>query len=455
MNPLKKLSRLPLLALAVLLCAACAKKQAPVVEADLDAAEVTLRVLNYYDMSSPYSAEDTRRIWDAFTRANPNITIVKEDLFNEPFYQKVDTAAETGELPDVIYAWPSGRSGALHAGGLLKDLAALAEKDELAAAYSPAALDPLAQSAGYLGIIPLSLASSHAFFVNNEVLRDAGLSPARTYGELKAQVPLLREKGYDTVIMGNQDAWVMQSCLFSLVAGRFGGEGWERKILGGEALFTDGDFTDALGFVSTLYADGVLTGALMALDYDRVLGQFADNRAAYFIDRDRRVTGFTTDASTGEALIPVERQRDFGITVFPEIPGTRLGNSSSVDVGPGWGMRADLPAGSAEEWAAWKLIKWLSGREVQAWLVETGRILTPSRTDIDTAGLDVEPLLKAAARLNHEDDAGTAVIGTVFHSDVYTPINDGLQELGAGSRSPDQVARAIQRTFEAWQAIRR
>jgi raffinose/stachyose/melibiose transport system substrate-binding protein len=100
------------------------------------------------------------------------------------------------------------------------------------------------------------------------------------------------------------------------------------------------------------------------------------------------------------------------------------------------------------------LIKWLSGREVQSWLLESGRILTPTRTDIDTAGLDLEPLQKAIGRLNHEYGAGTVVIGAVFHSDVYTPINDGLQELGTGSRSPDQVTRAIQRTFEAWQRLR-
>jgi raffinose/stachyose/melibiose transport system substrate-binding protein len=442
------------LVLAALLCTACAKKQAETVKEDLDNVEVTLRVLNYYDMTSPYAAEDARRIWDAFTEANPKITIIKEELFNEPFYQRVETYAAEGELPDVIYAWPSGRSEALHTQGHLKDLGPLAEKDNLAAAYSPAALDPQEQSAGFLGILPVSLSSSHALFVNNEALRDAGLSPAKTYDELKAQVPVLREKGYDTIIMGNQDTWVMQFCLFSLIAGRFCGEGWDRRILSGEAAFTDSDFTDALGFVSTLYNDGVLSRDLMAVNYNSVISQFADNKAAYFIDRDRRVSAFTTDPATGEALIPPERQSDFGITVFPEIPGTKLGNSSSVTIGPGWGMRADIPAGSAEEWAAWKLIKWLSGREVQAWLIESGRVLTPTRTDVDTAALNLEPLQKAAARLNLEYSAGTALIGEVFHSDVYTPINDSLQELGVGARTSDQAARSIQRSFEAWKASR-
>jgi raffinose/stachyose/melibiose transport system substrate-binding protein len=438
MNHVKKLA---ILALAALLCAACTRKQSAAAAEDaLDNVEVTLRVLNYYDITSPYNAEDTTRIWDAFAAANPKITVIREELFNEPFYQKAETYAAEGELPELIYAWPSGRSEALHTQGFLKDLGPLLEKDKLASSYSQAALDIQGQSGGFLAVIPVSITSSHAFFVNNEVLRDAGLSPARTYDELKAQVPLLREKGYDTVIMGNQDSWVMQYCLFSLIAGRFGGEGWERKILSGEAKFSDSEFTDALSFVSTLYADGVLTRDLMAVDYDSAVKLFADNKAAYFIDRDRRISDF-----------PAERQDDIGITVFPEISGAKLGNSSSVTIGPGWGMRADIPAGSPEERAAWKLIKWLSGREVQSWLLESGRILTPTRLDIDTDSLDSGPLQKAIARLNHEYGAGTAVIGAVFHSDVYTPINDSLQELGVGSRTPDQAAGSIQRAFENWQ----
>jgi hypothetical protein len=42
----------------------------------------------------------------------------------------------------------------------------------------------------------------------------------------------------------------------------------------------------------------------------------------------------------------------------------------------------------------------------------------------------------------------------VFHSDVYTPINDGLQEIAMGARTPQQVALITQRSFELQQANR-
>ncbi|MDR2054023.1 MAG: extracellular solute-binding protein, partial [Treponema sp.] len=218
---------------------------------------VEVRVLNYLDLTIANSAQEITEVWDKFSQNHPEIKVVREDLFNEPFHNKVEAYAAAGQLPDVVYAWPSGRSTTLHTQHLLKDLTPLVQKDGLISVMLPGALNPNAQGAGYVGILPRAMTSSHAFYVNNEVLADAGLQPAKTYAELKAQVPVLRAKGYQTVLMANQDTWVMQSCLFSLIAGRFGGAGWEQGILNGQAKFTDPDFVKALEFVRTLYDDGV------------------------------------------------------------------------------------------------------------------------------------------------------------------------------------------------------
>lgn len=231
----------------------------------------------------------------------------------------MESYAAGGNLPDVMYAWPSGRSTTLHTKNLLKDLLPLVERDGLVDSYIPLVLDPSQQVAGYMGILPSGVTASHTFYANLEVLKDAGLEPAKTYSELVAQVPVLAEKGYDTVLMPNQDTWVMQSCLFSMIAGRFCGEGWEQKILNGEAKFTDPDFVAALNFVKKLYDDKVINPSTLAVGYGEGPGLFATNTAAYYVDGDWRMGAFITDASTGEALITPERQENFLITVFPEI----------------------------------------------------------------------------------------------------------------------------------------
>jgi raffinose/stachyose/melibiose transport system substrate-binding protein len=413
---------------------------------------VELRVLNYLDMTSANSQGEVTQVWDAFSKANPDVRIIREDLFNEPFHQKVEAYAAAGQLPDVIYAWPSGRSTTLHTQHLLKDLTPLIQKDGLTSALLPGAVDPTAQGAGYVGILPRAITSSHAFYINTEVLKDAGLTPAKTYSELKAQVPVLKAKGYDTVLMANQDDWVMQSCFFSLVAGRFGGPGWEQKILSGQAKFTDPDFVKALAFIKTLYDDGVISKATLTTDYGTVVGQFATNKGAYMIDGDWRIGAFITDKSTGQALISPDRQSNIQITVFPDIEGAKLNKSTSGILGTGWGINASIPSGSAKEDAAWRLVKWLSGKEIQTFLLETGGISTPTRTDINVGGLVLEPMQKAGGNLGSQYTTTTVVIDGVFAGEVYTPINEGLQAIGMGTQTPEQVAQAAQRAFDAWKA---
>ncbi|MDR3114985.1 MAG: extracellular solute-binding protein [Treponema sp.] len=444
------LGMIPFIALA-----ACSKKAGDAQARSADA-RIEIRVLNYLDLTSANSADEISRVWEAFDKANPDIRVIREDLFNEPFHNKVEAYAAAGQLPDVLYAWPSGRSTTLHTQKLLKDLSPLVQGEgSLVTEFLPLALEPASQGGGYMAILPRAVTSTHAFYINTEVLVDAGLMPAQTYDELKAQVPVLKAKGYDTVLMANQESWVMQSCLFSLVAGRFCGEGWEQRILAGTAKFTDPDFLNALAFIKTMYADGVLSQATLSTDYGSVVGQFGTNKGAYLIDGDWRVGAFITDKSTGQAVISPERQEKIRITVFPNIPGAKLNQSTSGILGTGWGMNANIERGSAKEAAAWRLIKWLSGKEIQTWLLETGSIATPTISTIDANSLSMEPMQKAISNLGTQYTAATAVIDGVFHSDVFNPLNDGLQELGLGSKTPDQVAREVQQAFDNWKNANR
>jgi raffinose/stachyose/melibiose transport system substrate-binding protein len=425
----------------------CKKKEAA---GSAQAGAVSLTVLNYYDMTAASAADELDVVWAAYDKISGGVKIVREDLFNEPFHNKVEAYAAAGQMPDVVYAWPSGRSTTLHTQRLLKDLGPLVARDNLAAYMVPTALDPSQQASNFIGELPRAITSSHAFYVNNEVLRAAGLTPAKTYDELKAQVPILRAKGYDTVLMANQDTWVMQSCFFSMIAGRFGGEGWDQKILSGQTKFTDPGFVNALAFIKALYDDGVISKATLTTDYGSVVGQFATNKGAYLIDGDWRIAAFVTDKTTGDAAISAERQKNIDITVFPDIASAVLNKSTSGILGTGWGINAAIPAGSAKEEAAWNLVKWLSGKEIQTWLLENGGISTPTVTTIDTSALTLEPMQVAGVNLAKQYTSTTAVIDGVFAGEVYTPLNDGLQELGMGSKTPQQVAAAVQAAFDAW-----
>jgi len=431
--------------------------ESPSPEVNVDTDEVIeLTVLNYLDLSGPSALQDIEVIWNAFEEAHPNIKLIREDEFEESFHNKVEAYAAAGTLPDVMLCWPSGRSTTLHANHLLKDLGPLVARDGLASFFTPVSLDGSQQAAGYLAMIPMGATATNAFLINHEILDECGLQPAKTYSELVAQVPVLKAAGYQTILMANQSTWVMQSCLFSAVVGRFMGEGWDEKILAGQTDFMDPDFIAALDFIKMMYDDGVISKDTIAIDYGEGPGLFANNTAAYFVDGDWIIGNFLTDPTTGEALIDPERQNNFSVTVFPEIdrPGVKFNRSNSVVLATGWGMNADLEDGSAKLEAAWELVKWLVGKEAQTHLLATGGSGSTSRTDIDFASISMEPLQIALANMGNDYDIATVVVDGSFEGPVHEPINDGLQAIGLGLQTPQQVAEVVQAAYEEWKATR-
>lgn len=405
--------------------------------------QITLTVLNYFDLTAPNASREITEIWEEFERRNPHITVVREDLFNEPFHHKTEAYAAAGTLPDVIYMWPGGRSTTLHTKKLVKDLTPFIE--EVRHEFSEAALMP--QAGGYLAMIPTTITASHAMYVNKGLLDSLGLEVPKTYEELVAMVPVLRDAGLDVVLMGAQDDWVIQSCLFSMIVGRLVGDAKMDEIIAGKAKFTDPEFVGALEFYKRLYDDGVLHRKIMNTTYGEVNGLFAAGRAPFLIDGDWKTGNFLTDPDTGEALIPVDQQPNFIMTVFPAIPNEINSKSSSTVAGVGYGMNANIPAGSAKEKAAWELIKWLNSKEAQTLRLETGGT-TPSRVDVTSDNL--EPLVQERLAFYGKIEVGTYVLDNVLAGDVYGPLNVGLQEIGLGLATPEEVAQRVQDAFDQW-----
>ena len=412
--------------------------------------KTTLNLLYYLEATNPTYVTDGNWVVSEFERLNPDVTIQRENLFSEPYHDKLRAYAASGNLPDVAYVWPSGRTGYLQDQKLLKDLMPFVQRDNLTSVFQAYALDPAQQQGGYLGMIPISSTATNTFWYNLEVLNDCGLQPAKTYAELKAQVPVLRAKGYDTVLMGAMDDWVIQSCLFSMVAGRFCGVGWDERIFGGTAKFTDPDFVAGINFIKIMFDDGVLNRNILGIDYSEVPGLFASNKYAYMIEGSWRVGPFITDPDTKQALISPERQKNIKIALFPDIDGVKINQSNSTILGSGYGMSSANPAGSAKEDAAWRLVKWLTGKECQARWLEHGLFSAPSRSDINLAAMPFEPLQLEMMNLKWTYD--TIVIDGPFGGIIEDECNVGMAEIGMGLKTPQQVAQDLQRAYDAWKA---
>lgn len=236
-----------------------------------------------------------------------------------------------------------------------------------------------------------------------------------------------------------------------MIVGRLVGDEKLHEIIRGEAKFTDPEFVNALEFYAQMYKDGVLDRKIMNINYSEVNGLFASGRAPFMIDGDWKTANFLTDVTTGEALIPVDQQPNFKMTIFPAIPGEITKKSSSGVVGTGYGMSSKIPDGSPKEAAAWELIKWLQSKEVQTMRLETAGTI-PSRIDVTSD--NIEPLVVERIRYYDDIEVYTEVLDNVLEGEVYLPLNVGLQEIGLGLATPMEVAERVQEALEAWRAKR-
>ncbi len=412
------------------------------------AGQTTLTFLYYIDATQAGYAED-QAIWAKFVAENPDIKLVKEELFDQAFHEKVAAYVAAGTLPDVMFMWPSGRSTALHEKKLVKDLTPLLGKEFLSN-FVPAAIDPNNQKSRMLAELPQSVTYTTTMYTNTGLLKDNGLAQPASYADLKAMVPKLRAKGIQTVLMANKDTWVMQSCLFSTITGRLLGDSWVDSALAGRASFTDQAFVDALGFVDRMYRDGVISRETIQLAYGEGPALFAEGKAAFLVDGDWRQGAFLTDSSTGTALIPPQRQAtDFAFTNFPAIPGEKNPGIVSAIVGVGLGISASVPEGSDREKAAVRLLKYYYSPEVQKIKLETGAYI-PSRKGVTSD--KIEPFTGMMPQYYASIDKTCYVLDGVLDVDVYTPLNNGLQEIGLGAKTPQQAAAEVQKALEAWRA---
>lgn len=408
---------------------------------------ITLTVLDYQDFTAPGTYDDNKYIWDAFEDAHPNIRIRRETLFNEPFHQRTEYYAASGCMPDVFYMWPAGRSSVIHDYKLAKDLTPFLKKEGIYDDYAPICLIPSLQKSGYVAEIPFGITVTHCMFANTKLLAQLGLKPAKTYEELKKQLPVLQAAGKDLIIMANNDDWVMQSCLFSMVLGRLAGADWANDIYSGKAKFTDAPFLKAVEMIETMYKDGVISQKSLSSYYGNVPSLFASGQGAYLIDGDWRSGAFMTDASTGEALISPSKQRtDFELMEFPILPGEII-HSNSGTLGVGYGMSSSLKPGSKKEAAAWELIKWLSGPEMQQRRLDTGASFPSLRKGINYSNR--EPIVKKRADFYTNTSTLTPVFDSVFSFSVAGVLNIKLQELGKGLCTPMDVCTAVQEAYDS------
>jgi raffinose/stachyose/melibiose transport system substrate-binding protein len=404
--------------------------------------KTTLRFLYYIDASQAGYAED-QQFWQKFKDANPDIDLQMEILFSQAYHQKLGAYIAAGQMPDVVYMWPGLRdsSATIHNQKLTWDLRDALGKDYLSS-FLPTALDPNQQASKQVLELPQSFTYCDVLYANKKLLKENGFDLPKTWADVKKMVMKLKMKNIQTVLLPDNDKWPAESCFFSTVVGRLLGDSWVDQVQKGKVKFTDKGFVDALKFYESLYKDGIIDKSNVQLGYGDGPGLFAAGKAAFIIDGDWRVGAYVTDKSTGKALIAPADQKDYALLNLPAIAGEKNPGAAAAIAGVGLGISKTLTKGSPKFEAAVKLIKWYYSKEFQTMKLETGAFI-PTRKDVTSDKL--ETLQVKLPEFYAANQKTCYVIDGVLDPSVFNVLNDGLQAIGLGVKTPAEVAAEMQK----------
>ena len=222
---------------------------------------------------------------DAFVKANPNITVQNDSIYEESAYNtKLKVDISTGAIPSVFYTPGIASLSQYAKNGVIMDLTkALDDDPKWKASFQDGALDTYKLDAyGVKGIygIPNEL-NVDAMFYNKELFKKAGITKIpETMDEFYDVIKKLNVAKITPIGVGGKDTWVMGHIFNNILAKRIGSDGI--FALGtGKKKWTDTDVVESLQITKDLkdkyhaFADG-----FEGMDYNTQMNQFLTGEVA-------------------------------------------------------------------------------------------------------------------------------------------------------------------------------
>ncbi len=372
------------------------------------------------------NADELSRLEDrlAAFEESSGIDVEVEQLDIDTMRTVLQTQLRADDGPDVI-SWGSGPGSgqALAEAGLLYDLTdAYAENGWEVYDFAKERVTYDGRVYGIPGEL-----ETVGLYYNTQVLSDLGITPPRTLDELRAACQAVSAAGIVPMALGDQEGWPGSHLLSMALSSAVGPDGMQ-ALLSGERSWESPEVVDALTFWKEANDNGWLGESPVSVDYDTMTAQYISGDAAMIPTGSWFVNDLALAADFESGYVP-----------FPA-PGGEGVFASGLGSGPFVAANTDDPEGAIA------FLDFLVSEEHGRWTVENLQAI-PARP-VDTAGLDVDPLLAQVLEDVAALSEGGGRLG--YNIDVLMPetfneaMFDGVQAVLTGQSTPAEVAAALQ-----------
>jgi multiple sugar transport system substrate-binding protein len=382
---------------------------------------VTLNAL--FMKQAAYSEADVKKMSDAFTAANPNITVKAEYVGYDALHDKIvtDQVGGSGSYDIVLMdtPWPAEFVKA----GIVTDIT-----DKIPADFKSGVFDSAWTAAAYQGKyygVPW-INDSKFFFFNKKMLADAGITTApKTWDDVVAAATAIKAKGivkFPIVASWKQAEAVI--CDWTQLAGVMGGATFVDDQ--GKATFNTGGGLASLTFMKKLLDDGLVNPASLGFGEDDVNNTVSAGQAAMALNW---TYGYAVMNDPAQSKVPGQIE----VVASP-------GKGSVATSGVNGGMSMAVTKSSKHPDEALKFALWMASQKSQE--MDTTLAFPMWKASFeDTAVTKANPAFFAAAKVQFAGLVARPVVP--YYTKLSNALQVAIQTALQGKATPEQALNDV------------
>lgn len=364
-------------------------------------------------------------------------TIVDFKLISPPdiYSQKIIAAARTEKLPEIfgIIGEKKTLASFIEAGHILNLTPVMEEENnKWKDSFYPQALstntftegNSYGAAAGIYGV-PIDIAVMQ-FAYNKTLFEEAGLdpqTPPKTFKEFLTFAKVIKDKtDAEGFTCGWGESWLL-NCLIIEWAIDIMGENYFYKTLKGEIPYTDPKWIKTFSLLTEMEKSGILASNITTMINKEAEESFSQGKAGFCFN--------------GTWAVNVYKQRapdlDYQFFSLPKV------SELPLKVWGGAGSAFMVNAKSPQKEKAIKFLKWLTSKQQQEFLIQETNNLPAIKDCEQKLPPVLQPLTKNIDNLTHPN-----IWPSNEESRVIETINQGLQQIVMGLKTPEQVAKEIE-----------
>ncbi len=364
-----------------------------------------------------------------YMTAHPNVKINITVLENEAFKTKLTTVMQGGTPPDIFQSWGGGTMNDQANAGLLLDITSYLDANGGAwrNSFASGALAVYALNGKNYGV-PWDMGMV-GWWYNKDLFAQAKIAnPPTTWTELLNDVKTLKAAGITPISLGEKDTWTGMH-IWSYLATRLCGQAGFLAAANRTGPFTAQCFVDAGTKLQDLIALEPFQAGFLGASHDVMQGTFGNGKAAMELSGQWAPSVESAQAADKKGVA------NLGFFTFPAVEGGAGAATDAMGGGNGFALGKNASPEAVD------FVKYLTAVDQQKRVAEIA------------AGIPVvkggEAGLKDPNMILVQQGFAAASYFQLYY-DQYMPsamgsiINDATAGLYAGTKTPEQVAQAIE-----------